>query len=50
MLGTARKLADQESLNVLPAATAGLIAILERHAEQPLPGDRYVAIITGRKR
>jgi len=49
MLATARKLADQESLNVLPAATAGLIALLDRHAEEPLPGDRYVAIITGRK-
>ncbi|MEJ2084451.1 MAG: pyridoxal-phosphate dependent enzyme [Acidobacteriota bacterium] len=49
MLATARKLADQESLNVLPAATAGLIALLDRHAEDPLPGDRYVAIITGRK-
>jgi threonine synthase len=49
MLATARKLAEQESLNVLPAATAGLIALMERHAESPLPGDRYVAIITGRK-
>lgn len=49
MLTTTRKLAEQESLNVLPAATAGLIALLERHAGAPLSGDRYVALITGRK-
>jgi len=49
MLQTARKLAEQESLNVLPAATAGLISLLEEHAKSALPGDRYVAILTGRK-
>ncbi len=49
MLATARKLAERESLNVLPAATAGLIAMLERHGQEPFPGDRYVAVITGRR-
>ncbi|MGB5814760.1 MAG: pyridoxal-phosphate dependent enzyme [Thermoanaerobaculia bacterium] len=49
MLATARKLLERESLNVLPAATAGLIAVLDQHATSPFPGDRYVAVITGRK-
>lgn len=49
MLTMARRLAESESLNVLPASTAGLIALLEAHAETPLPGDRYVAVLTGRK-
>ncbi len=49
MKRTARMLREEESLNVLPASTAGLIALLERHAEEPLPGDRYVAVLTGRK-
>ncbi len=50
MLQTTRKLAEQESLNVLPAATAGLISLMEQHTEEALPGDRYVAILTGRKK
>nr|MEE4267401.1 pyridoxal-phosphate dependent enzyme [Candidatus Krumholzibacteria bacterium] len=45
----ARLLRDQEGLNVLPASTAGLLVLLARHQREPLPGDRYVAIITGRK-
>ena len=49
MLATSRMLAERESLNVLPAATAGLIALLDRHRDQPFAGDRYVAVITGRK-
>ncbi len=49
MTGTARRLRDDESLNVLPAATAGLVALLEHHAREPLPGDRYVVVLTGRK-
>ena len=42
-------LRDKEGLNVLPASTAGLIALLEEHKKNPLEGDRYVAILTGRK-
>jgi threonine synthase len=49
MRETARMLRDREGLNVLPASTAGLLALLARHAQEPLPGDRYVAILTGRK-
>jgi threonine synthase len=49
MLESARMLKQQEGLNVLPASTAGLLALLARHAKEALPGDRYVAILTGRK-
>ncbi len=34
---------------MLPASTAGLLALLDRHQQEPLPGDRYVAVLTGRK-
>jgi len=34
---------------VLPASTAGLSALMERHRKEPLPNDRYVIILTGRK-
>ncbi|HEX9733389.1 MAG TPA: pyridoxal-phosphate dependent enzyme [Thermoanaerobaculia bacterium] len=50
MTTTARRLKEEEGLNVLPASTAGLIALLESHRAETLPGDRYVAILTGRKR
>jgi hypothetical protein len=33
----------------LAASTAGLIVRVERHRREPLPGDRYVAILTGRR-
>ena len=39
---------EKEGLNVLPASTAGLIVLLEHHRKEPLPGDRYVVILTGR--
>jgi threonine synthase len=44
-----RLLRDTQGLSVLPASTAGLHGLLTWHAKQPLPGDRYVAILTGRK-
>ncbi len=50
MLQASKRLKDEEGLNVLPAATAGLLALLSRHREESLPGDRYVAVLTGRKR
>lgn len=40
---------EKEGLNVLPASTAGLIALLDQHRKEPLPNDRYVAVLTGRK-
>jgi threonine synthase len=47
--GYSRLLRDAQGLSVLPASTAGLHALLTWHAKQPLPGDRYVAILTGRR-
>lgn len=49
MLESARMLREQEGLHVLPASTAGLLTLLSQHRKEPLPGDRYVAILTGRK-
>jgi threonine synthase len=45
----ARLVREKEGLNVLPASMAGLIALLERHRNSPLPRDRYVAVLTGRR-
>jgi threonine synthase len=49
MLDYSRLLREREGLSVLPASTAGLIALLEKHRKEPLPGDRYVVVLTGRK-
>ena len=49
MLDSSRLLREREGLSVLPASTAGLIALLEKHRKEPLPGDRYVVVLTGRK-
>ncbi|MBN2322779.1 MAG: pyridoxal-phosphate dependent enzyme [Spirochaetes bacterium] len=49
MTDFSRILREREGLSVLPASTAGLIALVNRHKEQPQPSDRYVAILTGRK-
>ncbi len=49
MLRMARKLREAEGLSVLPASTAGLVVLLDRHAVEPLPADRYVALLTGRR-
>jgi threonine synthase len=49
MVASARALRDHEGLSVLPASTAGLIAVIEQHRRQPLGHDRYVVVITGRK-
>jgi threonine synthase len=49
MLRMAKRLRDSEGLSVLPASTAGLVVLLEHHAAEPLPPDRYVALLTGRR-
>jgi threonine synthase len=49
MLSNSKTLKDAEGLSVLPASTAGLVAFLDRHKVDPLPGDRYVAVVTGRR-
>ncbi len=49
MLNYSKLILLQEGLSVLPASTAGLIALLEQHRKNPLPNDRYVVILTGRR-
>ncbi|MCF8062037.1 MAG: pyridoxal-phosphate dependent enzyme [Deltaproteobacteria bacterium] len=49
MIAYARMLREREGFSVLPASTAGLIVLVEQHRRDPLPGDRYVAILTGRR-
>lgn len=49
MSAHAKMIRDREGLSVLPASTAGLAVLLERHAKEGFPGDRYVAILTGRR-
>lgn len=49
MLAAARMLKEKEGLHVLPASTAGLLVLLARHEKEPLPGDRYVVVLTGRR-
>lgn len=44
-----RLIREKEGLNVLPASTAGLIPLIERHRKETLPGGRYVIVFTGRK-
>ena len=44
-----RLIREKEGLQALPASTAGLIALMDKHAKEPLPGDRYVVVLTGRK-
>jgi threonine synthase len=45
----AKLIREREGLNVVPASTAGLIALVEKHKKEPLPNERYVVILTGRK-
>jgi threonine synthase len=49
MLHYSRMILGSEALNVLPASTAGLIALIEGHHSQPLANDRHVVVITGRR-
>jgi len=49
MTSFAKLIREREGLNVVPASTAGLIALIERHKKDPLPNDRYVVLLTGRK-
>ena len=44
-----RRLRELEGMSVLPASTAGLHALLEANRKQILPGDRYVAVLTGKR-
>ena len=49
MLHFAKLLRDKEGLNVLPASTAGLAALLQIPPGEMLQHDRFVAVISGRK-
>ena len=49
MTSYSRLLKEREGLSVLPASTAGLIVLLDQHHTERMPGDRYVAILTGRR-
>jgi threonine synthase len=49
MLAFTRLIREREGLHVLPASTAGLIALVDRHRKEPLQNDRYVVVLTGRK-
>jgi len=49
MITHSKMLREKEGLSVLPASTAGLIAILDRHKKETLQNDRYVVVLTGRK-
>jgi threonine synthase len=49
MIASTRMLRQLDGFSVLPASTAGLMALIDRHQREPLPGDRYVAIITGKE-
>ena len=49
MAKQSRTIRRNEGLSILPASTAGLVVLLERHFKESLPGDRYVAILTGRR-
>ena len=49
MRRAARLLREKEGVTVLPAATAGLIALLEGKPDEAITNDRFVAVITGRR-
>jgi len=49
MLTHARLLREREGLDVLPASTSALAVLLKGHAQNPLPPDRYVVVLTGRR-
>ncbi len=49
MLQLAKTISEKEGIKVLPAATAGLSALLEMHSQTAFEHDRYVAIITARQ-
>jgi threonine synthase len=49
MLNLSKALRSVEGLNVLPASTAGLAALLDGARQRSLPNDRYVVVLTGRR-
>jgi threonine synthase len=50
LLTWARRIREAEGLNVLPASTAGLAAFAQRQQKEGLGPDRYVVVLTGRRK
>ena len=49
MRSYSRLIREKEGIQILPASSAGLIALMDRHQREPLSNDRYVVVLTGRK-
>jgi threonine synthase len=49
MMEFSKLIREREGLNILPASTAGLVALITHHQKEPLANDRFVAVLTGRK-
>jgi threonine synthase len=49
MASFSKLIREREGLSVLPASTASLIALTDRHEKEPLPNDRYVVVLTGKR-
>lgn len=49
MLNYSKFLREKEGMHVLPASTAGLVSLINRHKKEPLENDRFVVILTGRR-
>lgn len=49
LMAFSKMLREKEGLHVLPASSAGLIALIEHHKKETLSNNRYVVILTGRK-
>lgn len=49
MLNYSKMLREKEGMFVLPASTAGLIALINHHKKEHINSDRFVVILTGRK-
>lgn len=49
MLTFSRMIREREGYVVLPASTAGLMALIDQNSKEPLQNDRYVVMLTGRK-
>lgn len=49
MLNFSKMIREKEGMFVLPASTAGLIALINQHKKEAIINDRFVVILTGRK-
>ncbi len=50
LIAYSRRVRESEGLNVLPASTAGLAAFIQRHQKSPFAPNRYVIVLTGRRK